>query len=250
MGQAGDEESVAHGTDLLFFASSLEGDAARRTSLVARLVAGTWEKHQRFRSPESLEATLNARRLVEQWTNSPGDPGQIRIEAHSITFSGIVDGQQGRSFPFSHLLPTAGSPSATVVSIGGVAVSPNPATFPDIVINKLTAVDVVIQTRNVPTTATIKLTILNENGVADTVITAPPLGMHGRQRVHDNGSCRISVRRLARVDQGNVDPISVEKNAEHSSLRPSVSAVRDVARYRIFRDTERSARVALVEAAE
>ena len=154
LGQAGDEESVAHGTDLLLFASSLEGDAARRTSLVARLVAGTWERHQRFRSPESLEATLNARRLVEQWTNSPGDPGQIRIEAHSIT-SGIVDGQQGRSFPFSHLLPTAGSPSATVVSIGGVAVSPNPATFPDIVINKLTAVDVVIQTRNVPTTATI-----------------------------------------------------------------------------------------------
>jgi hypothetical protein len=35
--------------------------------------------------------------------------------------------------------------------------------------------DVVIQTQNVPTTATVKLTILGQNGVADTVIEAPPL---------------------------------------------------------------------------
>jgi len=36
-------------------------------------------------------------------------------------------------------------------------------------------VPVVIQTQNIPVTATLTLTILDENNVADTVVQAPPL---------------------------------------------------------------------------
>jgi len=57
-----------------------------------------------------------------------------------------------------------------------VLITPNPNTFPDITINTASPVPVVIQTHNIPTTATINLTILDENGVPDTVIQAPPLG--------------------------------------------------------------------------
>jgi len=57
-----------------------------------------------------------------------------------------------------------------------VPVTPNPATFPDITINTTSAVPVVIQTHNIPTTASINLTILDENGVADTVMQAPSIG--------------------------------------------------------------------------
>ena len=42
-------------------------------------------------------------------------------------------------------------------------------------INTASAAPVVIQTLNIPTTATITLTILDENGIADQVIQAPPL---------------------------------------------------------------------------
>lgn len=80
------------------------------------------------------------------------------------------------SGPFPLLLPTAGPTSAKVISINGVAINANPNTFPDITINTASPVAVVIQTQNVPATATINLTILDENGVSDTVITAPPLG--------------------------------------------------------------------------
>jgi len=63
-----------------------------------------------------------------------------------------------------------------VVSIGGVPINPNPSTFPDITINTATPVPVVIQTKNIPATATVNLTILNQNGVPDTVIQAPQIG--------------------------------------------------------------------------
>lgn len=105
-----------------------------------------------------------------------GGQGQIRMEASSIAFAGSVRGVVGESTPFPLLLPTAGPPSAKVVSIAGVALTPNPNTFPDITINTTAGVPVVILTHNIPTTATINLTILDENGVADTVIPAPPLG--------------------------------------------------------------------------
>jgi len=42
-------------------------------------------------------------------------------------------------------------------------------------INTASAVPVVIQTLKIPTTATITLTILDENSIADKVIQAPPL---------------------------------------------------------------------------
>jgi len=105
-----------------------------------------------------------------------GGPGIVRLEATSLSFVGSVQGTLTESTPFPLLLPTAGPPFAKVISINGVAINPNPATFPDITVNTTSAIPVVIQTHNIPTTATINLTILDENGVADTVIAAPPLG--------------------------------------------------------------------------
>jgi hypothetical protein len=105
-----------------------------------------------------------------------GGPGVVRFEAFTVAFSGAVAGTFAESSPFPLLLPTAGPPSAQVISINGTSITPNPSIFPDITINTTSAVNVVIQTQNIPTTATITLTILDENGVADTVVQAPPLG--------------------------------------------------------------------------
>jgi hypothetical protein len=82
----------------------------------------------------------------------------------------------GRSTPFPLLLPTAGPSSAKVISINGVPINPNPNVFPDVTINTAAAVPVVIQTHNIPLTAKILLTILDQNAVADSVFEAPPLG--------------------------------------------------------------------------
>ncbi len=102
-------------------------------------------------------------------------PGIIREESTSTFFTGSVNGTVAESTPFKLLLPTAGSPSANVISINGTSITPNPNTFPDITINTGSPVPVVIQTQNIPTNATLALTILDENNVADTVLQAPPL---------------------------------------------------------------------------
>lgn len=109
--------------------------------------------------------------------NFLGGPGVIRLEATTLSFTGNTPaGTPAESTPFPLLLPTAGPSSAQVISINGISIFPNPNTFPDITINTASPVDVVIQTHNVPTTAAITLSILDENGVADTVVNAPPLG--------------------------------------------------------------------------
>ncbi len=104
-----------------------------------------------------------------------GGSGIIREESTSTFFPGGISGTLAQSAPFRLLLPTAGSPSANVISINGISISPNPNTFPDITINTGSPVPVVIQTHNIPATATLTLTILDENNVADTVAQAPPL---------------------------------------------------------------------------
>jgi hypothetical protein len=104
-----------------------------------------------------------------------GGPGVIREESTSTFFPGSTSGTVAQSAPFRLLLPTAGSPSANVISINGISITPNPNTFPDITINTSSPVPVVIQTQNIPVAATLTLTILDENNVADTVVQAPPL---------------------------------------------------------------------------
>jgi hypothetical protein len=106
---------------------------------------------------------------------SSGGPGVIREESTSTFFTGSVSGTVAQSAPFRLLLPTAGSPSANVISINGISITPNPNTFPDITINTSSPVPVVIQTQNIPANATLTLTILDENNVADTIVQAPPL---------------------------------------------------------------------------
>ena len=120
----------------------------------------------------SLTAAGGASSQCVPWN---GGPGVIREESTSTFFTGSVSGTVAQSTPFRLLLPTAGSPSANVISINGISVSPNPNTFPDITINTSTPVPVVIQTQNIPANATLTLTILDENNVADTTVQAPPL---------------------------------------------------------------------------
>jgi hypothetical protein len=105
----------------------------------------------------------------------PGGVGVIREESSTTFFPGTVNGTVFVSTPIQLLLPTAGSPTASVISINGTPVTPNPSTFPDITINTTAPVPVIIETQNIPANATITLTILDENNVPDTVITAPPL---------------------------------------------------------------------------
>jgi hypothetical protein len=104
-----------------------------------------------------------------------GGPGVVRLEAITNSFTGGMSGMQASSTPFPLFVPTVGPATANVISINGTPITPNPSTFPDITLNTTSPVPVVIQTKNIPTTATINLTILDENGVADTVIAAPPL---------------------------------------------------------------------------
>jgi hypothetical protein len=105
-----------------------------------------------------------------------GGNGVVRLEAFSLASTITISGSAQYSSPFPLLLPTVGPTSAQVISINGTSITPNPSTFPDITINTTSAVPVVIQTQNIPTTSVITLTILDENGVADTVVQAPPLG--------------------------------------------------------------------------
>ena len=112
--------------------------------------------------------TLNAAGGTSGFTN-PGTPGVVRLEGLTVSFAGTVQGTRNVSLPFPLLLPTAGPAWAKVISIGGVLITPNPFTFPDITINTASSVPVVIQTKNVPMTATVRLTIFNQNGVPDTV---------------------------------------------------------------------------------
>jgi hypothetical protein len=107
-----------------------------------------------------------------------GAGGRVRFEAYSIsggpsTSHGCTGPAFTTSGPFPLLLPTDEPPSARVISIGGVSFTPNPAIFPDITINTTAPVPVVIQTHNVPVTATVRLTILNQNGQAETPIDVP-----------------------------------------------------------------------------
>lgn len=114
--------------------------------------------------------------VTSQCISNRGGPGIIREESSSNTFfTGSTFGTVIQSTPFRLLLPTAGSPTANVISINGVAVTPNPNTFPDITINTSSPVPVVIQTQNIPVNATLTLTILDQDNVADTIVQAPPL---------------------------------------------------------------------------
>jgi hypothetical protein len=101
--------------------------------------------------------------------------GLIREESSTTFFPGTANGTLVESTPIQLLLPTAGSPTASVISINGTPVTPNSNTFPDITINTTAPVPVIIETQNIPPNASITLTILDENNVPDTAVQAPPL---------------------------------------------------------------------------
>jgi hypothetical protein len=92
---------------------------------------------------------------------NPGSSGQIRLEGFAVSHALALNGNHAESTPFPLLLPTTGPPGAKIVTIDGKPISPNLATFPDVTINTVSPVDVVIQTKNIPSTAVVKLTILN-----------------------------------------------------------------------------------------
>lgn len=137
------------------------GGSGGAIRLVSNAIAGT--------------GTLTAAGGSTTQCRTAGGPGIIREESTSTFFTGSTSGTVAQSAPFRLLLPTAGSPTANVISINGISIAPNPNTFPDITINTSGTVPVVIQTQNIPSNATLTLTILDENNVADTVVQAPPV---------------------------------------------------------------------------
>jgi hypothetical protein len=108
-----------------------------------------------------------------------GSKGRIRIEAfqhvYSFAYSG---GPPVTSAPFD-TFATSATPSVRVVSVDGVAVSANPTgTFevPDVEFNNPNGVDVVVEAKRVPLTATVKLLVFSDDiNESDQTIDIPAL---------------------------------------------------------------------------
>jgi hypothetical protein len=101
-----------------------------------------------------------------------GVPGLVRLEAFQQQFSGSIDGTFYSASPFKTFIPSATSPSISVVSVAGVPVNPNPSgsfQLPDVTINNAAAVPIVIQANNIPAGTVIQLQIFSENGSSQTV---------------------------------------------------------------------------------
>ncbi len=117
-----------------------------------------------------------ARVIVSGGGGVQGGSGFIRFEAFQV--AGVVSGTNVFG-PFSTSTPNqlalpASSPVVKVSSIAGIAINANPFTFPDVTINTISAVPVVVQAQNVPPGAVPTLYILSETG-PDQVIAAPAL---------------------------------------------------------------------------
>lgn len=94
--------------------------------------------------------------------------GLARLEAFSQLFSGSISGTQASSTPYNTFVPTSGAtPQLTVVSVNGVAASPNPLgnfTNPDVTFSASGAVPIVINGQNIPAGTQVNLQIYSQNG--------------------------------------------------------------------------------------
>jgi hypothetical protein len=106
-----------------------------------------------------------------------GAPGKLRFEAFQQAFSGTISGTLLPGSPFDTFVPTTGSSQLTILSVGGVAVNPNPTgsfLLPDVTINAGDPVPIVIRTQNIPAGTVIRLQLFSENGPSQ-VIDFPAL---------------------------------------------------------------------------
>ena len=97
-----------------------------------------------------------------------GGAGSIRLEAYNQNFAGSSSSNLTSGTPFATFVPTAGNAAATlkVLSVGGVAVNPNPTgsfSVPDVTINSSSAVPVVVQAVNIPLGTVVHLQFWSEN---------------------------------------------------------------------------------------
>jgi|CXWL01.1.fsa_nt_gi CHAT domain-containing protein len=86
-----DEESVAYGCDLLYFAAVLERDPDQRSTNVAQFVTQCYERHERFQTGPSLDAVFNAWRIIERWPDDQPTvplPEQVRLGLERLAEGG------------------------------------------------------------------------------------------------------------------------------------------------------------------
>ena len=104
--------------------------------------------------------------------------GRVRIEAfqHQYNFS-VSGGPAITSSPFDTFISSTGQPTIRVVTVAGVPVNPSPSAIfevPDVVFNSPDLVPVLIEAKNVPLTATVKLQVISEDG-PDQTFAVPAL---------------------------------------------------------------------------
>ena len=109
----------------------------------------------------------------------PGGAGITRLEAFQQNFTGgTIKGTFFRATPFNTFLPS-GQSSVKVLTVGGVAVPPNPTgsfSAPDVTLNSTAAVLFAIEARNIPTGTVVKLQIFSETGADLTIDSSPLVG--------------------------------------------------------------------------
>ncbi len=109
-------------------------------------------------------------------THGMGASGVIRLEAFQHGFAGTAQPTPIRVSPFALFLPP-NLPRIRVVSADGQPVKADPTgsfSFPDVAINKATAVPVVIEAQNIPAGTVAQLFIFSENG-SDQIVNSSPL---------------------------------------------------------------------------
>lgn len=117
---------------------------------------------------------------IRAFGQSGGSDGRIRIEAfeNELTATFLPQPTFGTPFAGTVFLPDS-VPRVSVVSINGAEVLENPTgsfIMPDVNINTLDAVTVVVEGRNVPLGKTVQLQIMPENAAPQIVNTSPLVG--------------------------------------------------------------------------
>ena len=104
--------------------------------------------------------------------------GRIRLEANSNSFTGSSDPLSARSFPKPVLFPEFG-PVLRVTTVDGVAVSADPSgsfAMPDVTINNLEPVTIMLEAENIPVGTQISLRLVSPEGILRQTTTTPLSG--------------------------------------------------------------------------
>jgi hypothetical protein len=108
-----------------------------------------------------------------------GESGVIRLEALDHQFSGQAVRGAIKATPFGLFLPTTPAPFIRAVSVAGIPVPPYPSAsfeFPDVTLDRVAAVTVVIESRYVPPGTVVRLHVYSENGPGQIIESTPLAG--------------------------------------------------------------------------